>query len=664
MKPHRSGLELFSFYAAVTLVPIVLLGLLLTRSFRSDLEQRGLQEAGTIANSTARAAIGPNLSGDSLADGPTPAERVALERVMTPLLDHGDALQLRLRDRAGHIVFDPRRPTQPPHGPADDEVVDALSGHPVRLLTRINADEADHGKALGARAIEVYTPVSAATGTGRALGALEIYVPYAPIAAATESSYRDMKTLLTIGLLVLWSLLATISWSVTRRLRRSAAANRDLARIDGLTRLANRTALNEALRRALVGSDDSVVTVVVMDIDGFTQINEVLGHQNGDRFLCHIAEQLASVTAPTDLVARVGGDEFSIVMNATDRHGAHERIEQIRRALLNEVELGGVSVAAEIAVGRVEGHNGGDASELLRQAGVACRCAKAAKVPELEYDPTLEGFDADRLTLVGELRHSIDSEHLVLHYQPKIATVDGRVVGVEALLRWQHPVRGLLMPGGFLPAAESTQLIVALTDWVVDAACSQAITWQDAGRPIPIAVNVSARCLRDPAFPDRVLAALVRHGLPANLLSIEITETAVISDPGRAASTLRRLAERGIKISIDDFGVGYTSLGQLHQLPIHELKIDQQFVTPLLTAPDGRAVVRALVSLGHELGMNVVAEGVEDDPTLDAIAAIGCDIAQGYGIARPAPADTFERWLSARSAATERSAEASINSRA
>ena len=314
-------------------------------------------------------------------------------------------------------------------------------------------------------------------------------------------------------------------------------------------------------------------------------------------------------------------------------------------------------------MGRVEGHHGSDAAELLRQAGVACRCAKAAKVPELEYEPTLEGFDADRLTLVGELRHSIDSEHLVLHYQPKIATADGRVVGVEALLRWQHPTRGLLMPGVFLPAAESTQLILALTDWVVDAACRQAITWQECGRPIPIAVNVSARCLRDPAFPDRVLGALVRHGLPPNLLSIEITETAVISDPGRAASALRRLAERGIKISIDDFGVGYTSLGQLHQLPIHELKIDQQFVTPLLTAPDGRAVVRALVSLGHELGMNVVAEGVEDDPTLDAIAAIGCDIAQGYGIARPAPADTFERWLSARSAATERSAEASINSR-
>ena len=651
MQRKRSGLGLFGFYAAVTLVPIVVLGLLLTRSLRSDLEHGGVAAAGTIADSIARSAIGPTLSGDTLADGPTAAERVALRNAMMPLLTNGDALQLRLRDRVGHIVFDPLVPNQRPTGPTDGEVVEALSGHPVRLLTRINADEADRAKALGARAIEVYTPVFAGSGNGNALGALEIYVPYAPIAASTESSYRHMTILLTIGLLVLWSLLATISWSVTQRLRRSAASNRRLARVDALTGLANRTALAEALSHSLASAHDRSVSVVVMDIDGFTQINEVLGHENGDRFLRHIAEQLTAVVEPTDLVARVGGDEFSVLMNGTDRRGADLRLEKIRWALLNEVELGGVALAAEIAVGRVDGRSGDDPAELLRQAGVACRAAKHAKVPLLSYDSALEGFDADRLSLVAELRHSIDSEHLVLHYQPKIATSDGHVVGVEALLRWQHPTRGLLLPGAFLPAVESTELILPLTDWVVDAGCRQAISWLEAGRPLAIAVNISARCLRDPMFPDRVLGALARHRLPVNLLSIEITETAVISDPDRAASTLRRLSERGIKISVDDFGVGYTSLGHLHQLPIHELKIDQQFVTPLISAPDGRAVVRALVSLGHELGMTVVAEGVEDDATLAAIAAIGCDIAQGYGIARPAPAEVLDQWLIERRSA-------------
>ena len=336
------------------------------------------------------------------------------------------------------------------------------------------------------------------------------------------------------------------------------------------------------------------------------------------------------------------------MLPGTDRRAADSVVDRIRRGLLTEVDLGGVAVTAEIAVGRVEGRAGDDPSEMIRQANVACRAAKRAKVPLLDYEPALEGFDADRLTLVTELRHSIDAEHLVLHYQPKVAIADDRVVGVEALLRWQHPTRGLLMPGAFLPATESTELIIEVTDWVLDTACSQAARWAEAGRPVPVAVNVSARCLRDGSFADRVFAALIRHRLPVGLLTVEITETAVISDPARAASTLRRLAERGVKISIDDFGVGYTSLGHLDRLPIDELKIDRQFVAPLVTGADHGAIVRAVVSMGHQLGMTVVAEGVEDDDTLDALAEIGCDIAQGYGIARPAPVEVIDAWLAAR----------------
>ena len=637
------------FYAITTVIPVVILGLVLAQSFRTDLERRGIEQGGAVAESVARSAIDPALSGDTLADGPTPAERRALSLATAQLLQSGDALQIRIRDPLGHIVFDPRNPGRPPFGPRDDEAIEAANGRTVRLLTRLNADEADHARTLGVRAIEVYTPIRAASNGGPVLGVLEIYLPYTPIATSIDDSSRHTTLLLVSGLLALWFILASISWSVTRRLRRSVADSKRLARKDPLTGLANRTAMVDQLRETLASAaPGEPVTVVTADLDDFSRINEVLGHENGDRFLCHVADRFRDSVAPTDTVARLGADEFGLVLPDTDARRAAAVIAAVRRALLDEVELEGIALTTDVTVGVVHGESGDDAGELLRGASLACRAAKRAKAPMLTYDESLEDFDADRLILVAELRHSIDAENLVLHYQPKVGTADGAVMGVEALLRWRHPKLGLLMPAAFLPAAESTELIIPLTDWVVEAACRQAVTWNSQGRELPIAVNVSARCLRDTDFADRVLATLMRYRVPAKLLSIEVTETAVISDPARAAATLRRLAERGMSISIDDFGVGYTSLGHLDQLPIDEIKIDRQFVAPIVTGPGAGAVVRALISLGHELGMTVVAEGVEDDITFAALKDLGCDLAQGYGIARPAPVDQLERWLTTR----------------
>ena len=651
MHRQRSGFGLFAFYAVVTLIPITILGVLLQRSFQADFDRQGLAQGVAVANSVARSAIDPNLSGDSLADGPTPAERAALGRVAETLIGSGDALRLRLRDRVGHVVFDPRHPTKGPTGGADEEVVEAIADEPVRLLTRINADAVDARQSLGLEAIEVYTPVRS-IHNGRALGALEIYVPYAPIAASIQSDSQHITNILIAGLSVLWLLLALVTWSVTRRLRRSVRAQRRLAGTDNLTGLANRSAMLDQLRRALRQSPKSrSLTVAVLDLDGFAHVNKVLGPANGDQFLRHTATLLRDAAGDRDIVARLGGDEFGMVLTDTNARQADEVVARVRRALLTEIELGGIELASEVTVGLVQGRDGDDPGELVRRAGLACRTAKRDNVPTLTYEPTLESFDADRLTLITELRHSINSERLVLYYQPKVATQDGRVVGVEALLRWRHPTRGLLMPGAFIPGAESTELILALTDWVVDEACRQAAIWQTDGHDIPIAVNVSARCLRDPAFADRVLATLVRHRVSAHRLSIEVTETAVISDPTRAAATLRRLAERGMTLSIDDFGAGYTSLGLLDRLPISEIKIDQQFIRPLGTGMEGGAIARGIILLGRELGVTVVAEGVEDDVTLATLAELKCELAQGYTIARPAPVEDFERWLAARAPA-------------
>ena len=373
----------------------------------------------------------------------------------------------------------------------------------------------------------------------------------------------------------------------------------------------------------------------------------MLGPENGDRFLVHVADRLREVVSTDDVVGRIGGDEFGIISDTGEARVTDRLIADVRRALLEEIEVGGVELAAEVAVGRVVAYPYDTASEILRRSGVACRAAEAANAEIVDYDPSLEHFDTDRLALVAELRHNIDSGQLVLHYQPKIASRDGKVIGVEALLRWQHPTRGLLPPGAFLPAVESTEIIVELTDWVVDEAARQAAEWEAADLHVPIAVNVSARCLRDPAFADRLIGALIRRKVSPDLISIEITETAVIADPQRAAATLRRLAARGIKISIDDFGVGFTSISHLETLPIDELKIDRQFIASMFDVGGSPAMVRGIISLGHELGMSVVAEGVEDETTLATLTQIECDIAQGYLIARPAPAAEFERWIRA-----------------
>ncbi|MBS1691713.1 MAG: EAL domain-containing protein [Actinobacteria bacterium] len=638
---HKAGLRLFALYALLTLVPIAVLGFVITRSVRSDLEQQGLQRGYATAQAISHSAIGPALSGDTLGDGVSPEERRALIRASQPLLHSGDVLRIRLRDRVGHVAFDPYRTFTGVTGGTDDEVIDAIKGERIMLLTHLDSDQVDGGATGGARAIEAYTPVFAGN-RGEAVGAVEVYVPYAPIAAGVDASYEQIRLIVAIGLGAVWLVLGLISWSVTRRISRSAQATKELARTDQLTGLGNRAALTR-LAGTAVESDEGVV-LLVLDLADFGRINDTLGHANGDEFLRHVARTLTDLAPDGATVTRIGGDQFGVLVPAASAEDTQPFVDAVRDALHSEYTLDGVAVTAEFAIGRVERVPGMDAVELLRRADLACREARSTKAPLVDWSDTLESFDADRLTLISELRHGIAEDQLVLHYQPKVRVDFGALTGVEALVRWEHPTRGLLMPGAFVPAAESTELIVDMTDWVLDAACRQAAIWDTSGRPLPVAVNVSARCLRDNDFSDRVLASMTRYRLRPELLTIEITETAVVSDPERAAATLRRLSQRGVKISLDDFGVGYTSLSQLDTLPIDELKVDRQFVAGIAGGRDSGAVVRAVVSVGHELGMTVVAEGVEDRATIARLGALGCDVAQGYEIARPAPVDEFEAW--------------------
>ena len=350
---------------------------------------------------------------------------------------------------------------------------------------------------------------------------------------------------------------------------------------------------------------------------------------------------------PGDTVARLGGDEFGLVLrNVTDPDRA---LHRLREVIDQEIELSGLPVSIQASIGyAMAPSDGSDADELLQRADVAMYAAKSTQSGVRRYDEDQKQFDAASLSLVAELRHAIPDGQLELHYQPKASLPTGGVEAVEALVRWRHPKLGLLSPDCFLPLAEQTDLIDRLTDWVLERALTEI---KETGGPgLTVAVNVSARNLAKDDFAARVLETLQRTDMPADRLVVEITETALMADPERAAIGLGRLSAAGVRISIDDFGRGNTSLGYLASLPVHELKIDRSFIHDIDANQAHSAIVRSIVELGHNLSLQVVGEGVETDDVLDALESAGCDVAQGFLLARPMPIGQLEGWLAAATA--------------
>ncbi|TQN44219.1 diguanylate cyclase (GGDEF)-like protein [Blastococcus colisei] len=451
--------------------------------------------------------------------------------------------------------------------------------------------------------------------------------------------------------------LALVAWCTTvlHRSRRETAAraeeNRQQALHDALTGLPNRTLLRQRAAAALdaAAAGPGTVALMLIDLDRFKEINDTLGHAYGDVVLQVVGERLLGAVRATDTVARLGGDEFAILL--PNVHGADAALELAARAqaaMEAPIEAEGATLDVDASIGiALSGVDGGDVESLLRNADIAMYSAKDRGVGVCVFDTGLDDHSPERLGLLGELRRAIDSGELVLHYQPKMAMVSEEVCGVEALVRWQHPERGIIPPALFIPLAERTPLIHPLTRYVIDTALAQCARWQAEGRTLQVAVNVSARNLLDDGFVDDVLELLVRRGVPAACLELEVTESAIMADPARAQQILGRLADAGITLSIDDFGAGYTSLAHLKDLPIHQLKIDRSFVASMTTDRSDALIVRAVVELGHNLGLTTVAEGVEDEATWQRLRAAGCDLAQGYHLARPMPASELEGWYDA-----------------
>ena len=423
---------------------------------------------------------------------------------------------------------------------------------------------------------------------------------------------------------------------------------RRLAYEDNLTSLPNRMLFNDRLEQLSKISKRNAppFAVLMMDLDRFKYVNDTLGHEAGDQLLIVVAGRVSAALRDSDTVARLGGDEFAILITNSNPHRIHAVVQRIQCALEENITIAGqpVDVNCSIGIATFPEH-GNDSSSLLRCADIAMYVAKRAHSGYAIYDPSYDEHRRDHLHLLGELRKALDENEFTLVFQPKVALTIGNAVGVEALIRWRHPARGLILPGEFIPFAEQTGAIRMITPWLIDNAMRICGDWLRTGISLQTSFNISARDLLNKELPRMLRDSLDEHHVPPHMICVEITESSLMEDPVHAGNTLLQLRELGVELAIDDYGTGYSSLAYIKKLPFNELKIDRAFVMNMTSYHEDVAIVRSTIELGHNLNLRVVAEGVENDAELELLRQMKCDQAQGYVISKPMPAEHIEAWL-------------------
>jgi diguanylate cyclase (GGDEF)-like protein len=424
-----------------------------------------------------------------------------------------------------------------------------------------------------------------------------------------------------------------------------------LANTDVLTGLANRTLWYDRLTQAIAGAERNNTQVVLMllDLNHFKMVNDTLGHPVGDAILKKVAKRMAKVLRESDTLARLGGDEFGVLLSGVEdpekssTHVAGKILDCMRKPFYlenhDEIYLG-----ASIGIALYPDH-GEDADTLLSHADIAMYAAKRGDSDFTFYDPDSDESASSQLKLSAWLRHSMDRNELDIHYQPKVDMDNGHVCGMEALLRWNHPEKGVISPTQFIPVAEQNGMITPITDWVLLSALKQAGTWRESGLASRVAVNISARSFQNPKLVQRIKTAINEANVEGDCLEIEITENVLMTDLERGSDITAQLNDLGVKISIDDFGTGYSSLSYLKRLPIHTVKIDKSFVMDMIDSDNDAVIVRSIIDLGHRLGLEVIAEGVENQMTWDLLKEWGCNSVQGYHVSRPQNSNIISDWL-------------------
>ncbi len=419
---------------------------------------------------------------------------------------------------------------------------------------------------------------------------------------------------------------------------------------DALTGLPNRRRLVQALDEAVrARTHGEVVAVMMFDVDGLRDVNDSLGQAAGDRLVAEVASRLRATAPAAALVGRVGGDEFVVTLRTASPETALALAQKLRKQLQDPMTIGTLTLDVDAAVGiALHPEHGSEPAMLLQRADVATHAAKSVANGVQLFDPALESRSVRRLGLAGDLRRALDNGDLEIYFQPKVSLRDRQLVGVECLARWEHPTHGSVAPEDFVAVAEHTGQLGRLTEAVLREGLRRAKQWVDAGRPLSVAVNLSPRTLHDHEFASTVDNLLQHYGVAPDRLTLEITEDGVVDGIDRNLPTLRHLHDLGVRLSVDDFGTGYSSLSYLRRLPVHEVKVDRSFVQGMATDPGDLAIVRAVVDISRHFGLNVVAEGVESELTLELLDEIGCDIGQGFLFSRPLPYERLEAWLGAQ----------------
>jgi diguanylate cyclase (GGDEF)-like protein len=622
---------LFAVYVGVSLIPVVLLGIVLMWHDTQSGGERALAQGRAQADVITQMAIAPALSGQPLSAGLTKAEMTRLWSATDLAVYSGSLNALRLRSFDGEVVFaDNGTRTDPLSANSPEFQLAVQGGTPAEVVTAPSGS--------GDKVIRVLQAV-APRATGQATGILELYLPYEPIAAVIRAQQQQTQMYLAGGLGVLYLVLGLVSWSTTRRLRHYAQEQTHQARHDSLTELPNRGwfrfQVDQALARVPDGSHGAVVLV---DLDHFKEVNDTIGHQAGDELLRTVAHRLSAYVRTDDVVARLGGDEFGILLpGVTSRDEVLGILRQVQTGLTEPITLGTVSLTIEASFGvALYPRHGTSLSQLMHNADTAMYHGKRGSDRIVAWDPVIATAPTNSHMVRAELQRAIDENELELHYQPKIDLASGCVRGVEALVRWNHPQRGLVPPSDFIPVAESSMLIHPLTSWVLRRALADRHEWQVRGVTWPVSVNVSAHNIESPAFADEVLQLVAASSSRPQDLVVELTETAIVMDSAVADDTLARLTAGGVSISLDDFGTGNTGLQQLRHVPVREVKIDAMFVRDLAASENDRDLVAAMIDISHRLGARVVAEGIEDVRCADWLRSMGCDLGQGYFFQRPA----------------------------
>ena len=525
-----------------------------------------------------------------------------------------------------------------------DHLQEAVGGTIRGDVTTLNLEGQGSQKAL-----RTYAPVAVPGNTG----VVAIFQDYGPIAKAAQSTFLPVVGIFEAVLLLLFAALIPILRRVTVRMRKQMDEIERRAYYDELTTLPNRALYRDRIEQAILAArrEGHSVAVMLLDVDRFKEINDALGHDVGDSLLRELGKRLREEVRSSETLARLGGDEFGVLLPAGTVEEAIATASRLHAALEAPFSVRGLSLEVRASIGiAAYPQHGAESDALLQHGDVAMYLAKKSHSSTAIYDANQDENDASKLALAGDLRRAIENKELVLQFQPQAELASGQIVGVEALVRWQHPVRGFILPNDFVPIAERTGLIKPLSRYVVSTALRQCAAWNQAGLKLQISINLTIPDLLDLELPDWIAALLVETGVSPSQVEVEITESTILADRFRVRQVLNRLNDMGLRLAIDDFGTGYSSLAYLKRLPVKAVKIDRSFVVDMCEDVSDATIVRSTIDLGRNLGLDVVAEGVETERVWHVLRELGCTLAQGYLIGEPMSAADVTALLEAGSA--------------